>query len=180
MASTFPVTLDAWGTVTDSVDTVSASHVNDLRDAVEKIEDKVGIDNSAVTDTLDYLIRAFLSTGRKMWIYENSAPTGWTALAAIIDRVLAIKGGSEAYNVNGGSQAGDGWEISGITHAHTHASVTSSGNNLGYVDQAGGYNNCAIWGHTHDLGGDPADDTVVSSDGTYRPDAGVGILISKN
>jgi hypothetical protein len=39
-------------------------------------------------------------TGRKLWLYENTAPTGWT-IASVTDGVIAVKGGSDAYNVNG-------------------------------------------------------------------------------
>jgi len=45
-------------------------------------------------------------SGMKVWFYANVAPTGWTLLTGVTDAVLSVKGGSNAYNVSGGSQAG--------------------------------------------------------------------------
>ena len=55
MAVTFPTTLDSFAD-RSSGDTISEDHVNDLQDAVEFLEAKVGINSSAVTSSLDYLI----------------------------------------------------------------------------------------------------------------------------
>ncbi len=53
-------------------------------------------------------------TSQKIWIYRNTAMSGWTVDASITDRVIAIKGGSQAYNVNGGNTAGS-W-----SYSHNH------------------------------------------------------------
>jgi hypothetical protein len=37
------------------------------------------------------------------WFYLNTAPPGWKALSTGADMVLAISGGTDAYNVNGGN-----------------------------------------------------------------------------
>ena len=42
----------------------------------------------------------------KIWMYSNSATDGWAVAGGLSDCVLAIKGGSRAYNVNGGNSAG--------------------------------------------------------------------------
>ena len=42
----------------------------------------------------------------KCWFYLNTAPTGWTIDATPADALLAVKGGSQAYNANGGTQVG--------------------------------------------------------------------------
>lgn len=42
----------------------------------------------------------------KLWVYRNTAPDGWAIDAAVTDKVLALKGGSGAYNVDGGTTAG--------------------------------------------------------------------------
>jgi hypothetical protein len=61
--------------------------------------------------------------GSKCWFYRNDTAEGWVVDTSVTDRVLAIKGGSQSYNVNGGNPAGT-WTISGITvnneSAHTH------------------------------------------------------------
>ncbi len=65
--------------------------------------------------------------GTVMYFYQNVAPTDWT-LVAISDVVLAVKGGAQAYNVNGGNLAGT-WDLSsGLTKdAHTHLAGTLAG-----------------------------------------------------
>jgi hypothetical protein len=61
---------------------------------------------------------------QKMWVYRNDTCEGWTIDATVTDRVLALKGGSDAYNVDGGVTAGETWaNFSGHTHAmgdHVH------------------------------------------------------------
>lgn len=52
--STFPTALDSIPDVTDGVDYPEATHINTLNDAVENIEEKIGIDDSAVSTSLDY------------------------------------------------------------------------------------------------------------------------------
>lgn len=58
----------------------------------------------------------------KLWLYLNAAQDGWAVDAGVADKVLAIKGGSNAYNVNGGQSAGT-WTQLNHTHpgpSHTH------------------------------------------------------------
>jgi hypothetical protein len=64
----------------------------------------------------------------KMYFYENAAPTGWTYDSAVTDKVLAVKGGSQAYNRNGGGTAGT-WTQPNHTHTgpnHTHSGPSHS------------------------------------------------------
>ena len=121
MASQFPSQLDSWGDVIDNTSTVYALHVNDLRDAVEHIEAKLGRDNAATTSTIDYKVNKFFTSGRKVWLYENTAPTGWTIATSVGDKLIAVKGGSDAYNVSGGTMAGT-WNVTGLAshNPHTH------------------------------------------------------------
>lgn len=61
-------------------------------------------------------------TGMNVWFYANVAPTGWTLLTGVSDAVLSVKGGSVAYNVAGGQQAGT-WtqpnHLHDLAHSHT-------------------------------------------------------------
>lgn len=41
-----------------------------------------------------------------IWMYLNTAPPGWKALATGADTVLGVAGGAQAYNVNGGNAGG--------------------------------------------------------------------------
>ena len=58
---------------------------------------------------------------QKIWIYRNDTVEGMVVDATVTDRVLAVKGGSQAYNVNGGTLAGS------YSHTHTGPSHTHTG-----------------------------------------------------
>lgn len=73
----------------------------------------------------DTSLAALVPSGTKMWFYQNTAPTGWTIDATPADAVLAVKGGSNAYNTTGGTQAGSWTHIhAGGSHTHTGPSHT--------------------------------------------------------
>ena len=58
----------------------------------------------------------------KLWLYQNSAEDGWVVDSGVSDVIIAIKGGSQAYNVSGGNTAGT-WTQPNHTHTlsgHTH------------------------------------------------------------
>ena len=57
MAANFPTSKDTFRDVTDNIDSVIASDHNNPADVVEALEDKVGIDSSVDTSSLDYKIR---------------------------------------------------------------------------------------------------------------------------
>lgn len=54
----------------------------------------------------------------KIPVYRNDTCDGWVIDTTVTDRVIALKGGSDAYNVNGGTNAGTSWAN---LEAHTHA-----------------------------------------------------------
>lgn len=54
-ASNFPTSLDSYS-AKNSGDTIAEGHVNDMQDAIEALEAKVGIDSSAVNTSHDYLL----------------------------------------------------------------------------------------------------------------------------
>jgi hypothetical protein len=60
-------------------------------------------------------------------LYRNTAIEGWAVDSGVTDKVIALKGGAQAYNTNAGSVAGS-WTISGITVSN-HASHTHTVNN---------------------------------------------------
>jgi len=57
-------------------------------------------------------------TSQKIWVYRNTAMDGWVVDSTVTDVVIAIKGGSNAYNVAGAQTAGS-W-----SHAHTISSTS--------------------------------------------------------
>ena len=62
MSSIFPATgIDNFTTKVDTSDYPTASHINDLQNAIITVQTKVGIDGSADTNSLDYKITDPLS-----------------------------------------------------------------------------------------------------------------------
>jgi hypothetical protein len=59
----------------------------------------------------------------KIWVYANATEEGFTEDTDCADCVIAVKGGSQAYNVTGGDGNPKGvWAITGLTKdAHTHS-----------------------------------------------------------
>lgn len=56
MATNFPTSLDAYAALVDGTDILEAADQNNVRDAIEVIEAKVGVNSSAVTTSHDYKI----------------------------------------------------------------------------------------------------------------------------
>jgi len=111
------------------------------------------------------------------WFYLNTAPPGWKALTTGADTVLGVSGGSQAYNVNGGSQAGT-WTQPDHTltinemPAHTHD--YTGWNNYGAGNDVGG--NRADQGSTTHSVQSTGGGTAHNHGTTYRPSASVGKL----
>jgi len=120
-----------------------------------------------------------------MWFYQDTAPLGWSIIAAA-DSLLAVKGGSQAYNVAGGNNAGT-WtqpvhSHTGPSHKHT---VT--------LPKDGWSGSCCFNGRVYDVGVSTTDartlDSSYSGTGStgggatsniYRPKAYVGILARRD
>lgn len=65
----------------------------------------------------------------KIPVYRNDTAEGWLIDSSVTDRVVALKGGSQAYNVNGGNPAGT-WTVP-TDHEHKtpgHQHYLSTGN----------------------------------------------------
>lgn len=138
MATNFPTNLDTWPALVDNQTRIDAVHINDIQDAVVALETKIGITNDPDTSTLDYKIRNFWNSTapRKIWLYNNTAPTYWSTVAGVGDRVLGCKGGGEF--TTGGDVAGDGWVITGFDNdTHNHKWYYQSGG-YGYTYNSAG------------------------------------------
>jgi hypothetical protein len=72
-------------------------------------------DGSAWNDLTSDYIRG--DAALKLWVYSNTAISGWIIDSSVYDVVLAFKGGTNAYNVNGGVVAGT-WDGAGFVHTH--------------------------------------------------------------
>ncbi len=100
MPSVYPTGIDSW-IVKVASQGMMAADVNNLQDAMSKLQRKVGIDVSASDHTLDYKVNNFMVEGSTLlYFYENSAPTGWVASAVAGDCVLGVGGyaaGAQAF-----------------------------------------------------------------------------------
>jgi len=56
------------------------------------------------------------STLCELWMYRNDSDEGWIINSSVTDRVLALKGGTNAYSTDGGGVAGS-WTPSGLSVA---------------------------------------------------------------
>jgi hypothetical protein len=123
-----------------------------------------------------------------VWMYLNTAPPGWKALATGADMVLAIAGGSGDYNVNGGNpDTSNTWTIDGLSAAnegsHTHAiSITSGAPSAtdGMDVSEGAAADYGTETHTHSVsgtsGGGSNHSHTITQDASWRPKASVGKL----
>ena len=120
---------------------------------------------------------------QKIWIYRNSAMSGWTTVAGLEDRVIAIKGG--ATYATGGSPGGN-WSYShnhkwfNYTLRTAHDQTYNSGGSAISLPMAAskiivGFRSIDYRATT---GGTPISDswTDNNSMSTYRPAAAVGTL----
>jgi hypothetical protein len=115
MPTNYPTGYDTWDDVVDDVDDIVALLINRLQEAVVALENKVGIGSwSTAYHTLVY---NFLTTGRSMWFWLSSAPSGWTIDSPPSDCLVAVKGGSDGYNAAGGTVSGTAWSS---LKNHTH------------------------------------------------------------
>ena len=74
---------------------------------------------------------------QKMWIYRNDTCEGWVIDSAVTDRVIALKGGTDEYNINGGNTSA--WTNWG--HALTAAELPAHTHGIGVygISGASGY-----------------------------------------
>jgi len=82
---------------------------------------------AAMESDINAIQADLIEAGTKMYFYQNTAPSGWTIDTTPADALLAVKGGSNAYNVDGGNQAGT-WTQPNHTHtgpSHTHGTPFS-------------------------------------------------------
>ncbi len=100
---------------TGSAQAFSANDIVSLRPCAQVIED-------IIAEIISHQIQLYAPVGTEMYFYQNTSPAGWTINAAIVDVLLSVKGGSDAYDANGGTQVGD-WDQGNHTHtgpSHTH------------------------------------------------------------
>ncbi len=132
----------------------------------------VSLRNAGNTDWNSVLLG---DANQKMWVYRNDVPIGWVIDESISDSVMAIKGGSEAYDVDGGSTAGDWTQLSHThgpgTYAAPHTHLYRVNNKLRKATITGAKSFASTAGTVTG-----ASDSNSVED-TWRPTAAVGILL---
>ena len=115
MATNFPVSLDSLTNPTSGNTLNSPSHSSqhaNSNDAIEALEAKVGVDNSAVSTSLDYKVRINSPVGGIVLWATNTAPTGWlvcdgtavsrstySGLFAVVGTTYGVGDGSTTFNL---------------------------------------------------------------------------------
>lgn len=116
--------------------------------------------NNAVESAFQDL---FGTTAVHMLFVQSSAPTGWSQVTSLDDRVLRLVDGA-------GAGTGGSWTISGLTMQHTHS--FSDTDTLGTrSDLLGGGALSAVNDTSVDISGTTglASKSIPDSDGTWRP-----------
>ena len=179
--SAMQTTVDPYPLSTPSLATDLAGEIQRLRYLIKQITGEAQWYMDPEMDLATLSGAGIFPSGTKLWFYQNTAPSGWTIDTTPADAVLAVKGGSGAYNVSGGSQAGtwtqpDHTLTTAEIPAHTH---TLGGSYVYYAtDYLGSYfvltnlNNA----NTGSTGGGGAHNHGT----TWRPLAQVGIICTKD
>lgn len=120
-----------------------------------------------------------------IWMYLNTAPPGWKAITTGGDTVLGVSGGSQAYNVNGGT-AGGTWTQPGHNHLWYNERSVSVADAVydadgSLIDVPVGSVKTAEVDHIHltQVTNSTLADSYTENDATvntYRPSASVGKL----
>ena len=115
MATNFPTSLDSLTNPSSGNTLNSPSHSTqhaNANDAIEVLEAKVGVDNSAVTTSLDYKMRVNNPIGEMTIWGTSTAPTGWlicdgsavsrstySALFGVLSTTYGVGDGSTTFNL---------------------------------------------------------------------------------
>ena len=169
MSIVFPTGLDNFTNNTTD-DYVIAQDINDLNDSVEALETKVGVDNSAVSTSIDYILK------NKIWpigsIYINAGVATnpatllgfgtWTAFGAgkMIIGIDSTDADFDSLTDTGGSKTSTALIAhthTGPSHTHTGPSHTHTGPSHTHTGTSG--NESADHTHTGTTGGRSADHT---------------------
>lgn len=113
---------------------------------------------------------SLLEIGTTTWFFQNTAPDRWSTISAYGDALLAVKGGTQAYNVNGGTQAGNSWgTLPSHTHTYTAIMTATNSNGCTNTDPVGS------WGWSVPMSPSLQTSSASGISG-WRPLANVGII----
>lgn len=96
MSTNFPTSLDSYASIVDGTTILEAAHHNNVADAIEALEAKVGVDSSSVAGSLDYKVSnnfAFgaWTTKSKDTNYQAATDGFVMAYASALNTTIEIK-----------------------------------------------------------------------------------------
>lgn len=100
----------------------------------------------------------------KIPVYRNDTCDGWIIDATVTDRVIALKGGSDAYNANGGTTAGTAWSTLALGHTHGAGSYAAASHRHTWYDNRGG----SLDAQTFNSGGSATNITSIAHGSSLR------------
>jgi len=106
MATTFPTTLDAYTDLSCASTDSPKDRVNDVQDAIEAIEARVGITGSPTTTTHAYKLSGVVSTDKAASLAGTEALTNKTLTSPKINEAVDLTSTATELNFNDGSIAG--------------------------------------------------------------------------
>jgi len=163
----FPTTIDSFSTKVDAVDYPQAAHVNALQTAVSALETKVGIDSSAVSTSIDYILK------NNIWpigsIFHSAVSTNpnillgfgtWSQIAQ--GKMLIGQSGTDADFDTPAETGGSKTSTALIAHTHT-GSGTSSDISANHTHAFSGTSSGRSADHTHTTSINHSNDDASSS-----------------
>jgi hypothetical protein len=166
----YPSSLDSFSTKIDGVDYPKASHINSLQTAVEALEAKVGIEDSDVSTSLDYIIKNDIWPIGSVFISVVSTDPSillgfgtWSQIAGgkvLIGQTDADSDFNVAEETGGAKTAnlahthtGPSHTHTGPSHTHTFSDTSSAPSATTTRDTDSGSWAAPSTGHTHNVSG---------------------------
>ena len=182
--------------------TATATEINKACDGITATAAEINTACDGITATAAEINNAcdlssnnFFGTGRKIVLYEDVAPTGWTIQNALDDKLLFItKGSAAAGQTGGGAHSAGSWTITGIaannhaltvaqTPAHTHTTGARLGDYYGTnstiqcgANPAGAYKTTT----SSSIGSGNSHNHTATHTPGWRPAAYCCIVVAKN
>jgi hypothetical protein len=97
-----------------------AQHINNEQDAITQLQLKVGANATSTDGNFDYAVNNFFVASTYIYLYENTAPTGWTATTTTGDSLVSAVASGGFYS-KAASVCGN-WSLDTDinTDAHSH------------------------------------------------------------
>ncbi len=142
MSTNYPTSLDSYVDKTDNEDDVLAAHVNNMQDAIEALQVKVGVDSSAVATAHDYLL-THLPIQVQNWDIGSYKLTAQTFKSDISQGTAPLEVASTTVVTNLNADKVDGYNASDLIEFASGDIMlsTNTSPSSGWTDVSATYNN---------------------------------------